>query len=84
MADKQKMQFITITETTYFENLNTFSILNNGDSCEIEINEIDNTGVISLGQGQTLSLSANTGFVLPNLVISVENLRILNASVITS
>ena len=81
MADIQSMTFTQISTTTNYTNLNTISIINqSADS--LTILNTSSSGSISLLQGQTLMLEANTGFVLPNLRVS--SLGIVLASVITS
>jgi len=81
MADIQSMTLTQISTTTNYTNLNSISIINqSADS--LTILNTSSSGSISLLQGQTLMLEANTGFVLPNLRVS--SLGIVLASVITS
>lgn len=71
----------TIVGTTNYTELNSISIINQS-SDSLNVLNTSTSGSIVLLQGQTLMLTANTGFVLPNLRLS--SLGIVLASVITS
>jgi hypothetical protein len=68
------------TKTTY-NNLNTISIINQVESNLIITNDIT-SGYVELLEGQTLTITSSTGFVLPTLTLDSDG--IINASVITT
>lgn len=66
----QNVQVLTITTSpTTISNANTISILNGG-SDSLTISTDGGTNSITLTAGQSLSMSASTGFVLPDIVIT--------------
>ncbi len=73
------VQTITTSPTT-LSGLNTFSVLN-GSSLPLSISVDGGTNSVTLTQGQTLMLSANTGFVLPDIILSGAG---MSAEVITT
>lgn len=73
------VQTITTSPTTLI-GLNTFSVLN-GSSLPLSISVDGGTNSVTLTQGQTLMLSANTGFVLPDIRLSGAG---MSAEVITT
>ena len=78
------IQFITIqtiVASTTFEGLNSISILNQS-SDGLDIVNLTTTGSISLRQGQSVTITSSTGFVLPKL--SLSSTGTINASVITT
>ena len=81
MADIQSITLTQISTTTNYTDLNSISIINQSSS-DLTIANTSSSGSIVLLEGQTLMLTANTGFVLPNLRVS--SLGIVLASVITS
>lgn len=77
----QSINLQSITSTTTFTELNTISIINqSADDCTIT--NTSSSGDITLKEGQTLLLTASTGFVLPNLELDSNGQ--IRASVITS
>jgi hypothetical protein len=76
----QSINLQVISATTTFTNLNSISIINQGDYLIIT-NDIT-SGYVELLQGQTLMITSNTGFVLPPITISGD--FFINASVITT
>jgi hypothetical protein len=57
------------TSPTILSGLNTFSVLNGSvDPLTISVN--NGTDSVALTSGQTLMLSASTGFVLPDITLS--------------
>ena len=77
----QSIHLEIITTTTTFTELNTISIINqSADDCTIT--NTSSSGNIRLKEGQTLMLTASTGFVLPNL--ELDSGGQIRASVITS
>jgi len=77
----QRMVVQTITTSpTTLSGLNTFSVLN-GSSLPLSISVDGGTNSVVLTQGQTLSLSASTGFVLPDIILSGAG---MSAEVITT
>ena len=77
--DVQKVvaESVTSSPKTY-SNLNSFSVLNN--SAEIlSVSADGGNNFVDLNTGQTMSLQASTGFVLPDIVLSGTN---INAQVI--
>lgn len=66
----QSVQVRTITTSpTTISNANTISILN-GSVNPLTISTDGGTNSISLTTGQSLSMSASTGFVLPDIILS--------------
>ena len=66
----QNVQVLTITTSpTTISNANTISILNGGVNA-LTISTDAGANTISLSAGQSLSMSASTGFVLPDIVIT--------------
>jgi hypothetical protein len=82
MSDEiQRMVVQTITTSpTTLSGLNTFSVLN-GSSLPLSISVDGGTNSVTLTQGQTLMLSSNTGFVLPDIILSGAG---MSAEVITT
>ena len=77
----QSVNFYTLSGNQSFSGLNTISILNlSADAMRIE--NVDTGGVFDLNQNQSVSLSASTGFSLPDL--NLITLGTMNASVITT
>lgn len=63
----QNVQVLTITTSpTTISGANTISILN-GSANALTISADGGTNTISLTQGQSVSMSASTGFVLPDI-----------------
>jgi transcriptional antiterminator len=81
MADIQSMTLTQITGTTNYTNLNSISIINQSES-DLTIANTSSSGSIVLLQGQTLTITSSTGFVLPTLTLDSDG--IINASVITT
>ena len=81
MADIQSLSLNVITATTNYTELNTISIINQSAD-DLTITNTSSSGSIVILQGQTLLITANTGFVLPNL--ELDSIGTINASVITS
>lgn len=68
--DIQRVVVKTYTSSpTTLSGLNTFSVLN-GSLNPLTISVNNGTDSVALTSGQTLMLSANTGFVLPDIVLS--------------
>lgn len=82
MSDEiQRMIVRTITASpTTLTNLNTFSVLN-GSAQPLNISVDNGVNQVVLTTGQTLMLSANTGFVLPDILLSGTS---MSAEVITT
>lgn len=57
------------TSPTTLIGLNTFSVLN-GSAQPLNISVDGGTNQVVLTTGQTLMLSANTGFILPDILLS--------------
>jgi hypothetical protein len=68
------------TSPTILPNLNTFSVINQSND-PLYISTNAGVSSITLTTGQTLMISANVGFVLPNIQMSGSN---MNAQVIYS
>jgi len=67
----QNLQIKTITTSpTTLSGVKTIAILNGSASNIITIKVSGSLESITLGSGQTLNLSASTGFVLPDLEFS--------------
>jgi len=75
-TETQKISAKTYSTTTTLPNLNTISILN-GSADALQVSVDGGVSAIRLTEGQTLSLSASTGFVLPDI-------RLTSAGVITA
>ena len=66
----QSVQVKTLTTSpSTISNANTISILN-GSANALTISLDGGTNSISLASGQSLSMSASTGFVLPDIIFS--------------
>ena len=66
----QNVQVKTITTSpTTISGANTISILN-GSANALTISADGGTNTISLTTGQSVSMSASTGFVLPNITLT--------------
>jgi hypothetical protein len=77
----QSVNFYSLIDPITFSGLNTISILNlSADVMTIE--KSDDGQFFALNQNQSVSLSASTGFVLPDL--NLYSLGTMNASVITT
>ena len=77
----QSFSLNVITATTNYTELNTISIINQSAD-DLSVTNTSSSGSIVILQGQTLMITANTGFVLPNLQLDSQGA--INASVITS
>ena len=79
-----EIQSITIktitTSPTTLSGLNTFSVLN-GSAQPLNISTDGGVNQVVLTTGQTLMLSANTGFILPDILLSGTS---MSAEVITT
>jgi hypothetical protein len=76
---KQNVQFVNVTSTITYEELNSISVLNSSaDALAISI--IENGSVMYLGQGESVTISASSGFVLPN--ITLDSLGAIDCQVI--
>jgi hypothetical protein len=62
----QSIKVRTITATEVISGANTISILN-GSANALTISADGGTNTISLTTGQSVSMSASTGFVLPDI-----------------
>jgi hypothetical protein len=80
-TDIQSIRIETIGATTTYEGLNSISVLNQSAD-PLDITNITNTGGISLKQGQSVTITSSTGFVLPKLMLDSSGTII--ASVITT
>lgn len=80
-TDIQSIHLEIITTTTNYRELNTISIINQSAD-DLTITNASSSGNIRLKEGQTLMLTANTGFVLPDL--ELDSGGQIRASVITS
>ena len=77
----QSVNFYELVADQLFSGLNTISILNlSADAMYIE--NVDASTKFQLNQNQSVSLSASTGFTLPDLNLSTTGT--MNASVITT
>jgi hypothetical protein len=77
----QSIHLEIITTTTDYSELNTISIINQSAD-DLVITNTSSSGNIRLKEGQTLVLTASTGFVLPQL--ELDSGGQIRASVITS
>jgi hypothetical protein len=81
MAQVQSVKLQTIGEITIFDQLNSISVINQSME-NLEITDMITGGKISLAEGQSVTITASTGFVLPKLRLgSFGDMR---ASVITT
>ena len=77
----QSVNFYELVADQLFSGLNTISVLNlSADAMYIE--NVDASTKFQLNQNQSVSLSASTGFTLPDLNLSTTGT--MNASVITT
>ena len=81
MADIQSLSLVVITASTNYTGLNSISIINQS-AIALIVTNTSSSGTINILQGETLMITANTGFVLPN--INLNSSGAINASVITS
>lgn len=79
----QSINFEIIVSTTTYNDLNTISVVNQ-DPNDLYITNASNGTYIGLKEGQTLMITANTGFVLPQLILDSAGFAPINASVITT
>jgi hypothetical protein len=77
----QSISIKTIVTATTYEELNSISILNQSTD-DLEILNITMGGVINLTQGQSVTITSSTGFVLPELLL--DSTGTINACVITT
>jgi len=77
----QSISIRTIGTATTYEELNSISILNQSAD-PLDIVDVQNTGVIRLRQGQSVTITSSTGFVLPELLL--DSAGAINACVITT
>ena len=77
----QSIRLQSVGATTTYTELNSISILNNSAD-DLDIVDVTNTGGISLRQGQSVTITSSTGFVLP--VLKLDSVGTINASVITT
>jgi len=81
-APIQNVNLINLTTSRSFTNLNTISILNSSADA-LEIINVDAGGTsIFLSQGESVTLSASTGFVLPE--IELNSAGTIDCQVITT
>jgi hypothetical protein len=77
----QSIRLEIISADTTYEELNSISVLNQSVD-KLDIIDITNTGAIVLGQGQSVTITSSTGFVLPKLFLTSSGS--VSASVITT
>lgn len=77
----QSIRLQSIGTTTTYNALNSISILNQSAD-DLDIADVTNGGGISLKQGQSVTITSSTGFVLP--VLELDSGGTINASVITT
>ena len=64
----QNVRFENVTATTTYSQLNTISILNSS-SDDLEVSIPSNASSMFLGQGESVTISASSGFVLPDITL---------------
>jgi hypothetical protein len=80
--DIQSVSIKTITTSpTTLVNLNSISILNGNATNDLTIAVTGSADLITLTTGQSVTLTASTGFVLPSLTITGTG---LTANVVTT
>jgi hypothetical protein len=77
----QSIRIETIGADTIYDGLNSISVLNQSAD-PLDIVNLTTTGGISLEQGQSVTITSSTGFVLPKLLLTSSG--IILASVITT
>lgn len=77
----QFVQLETIIAPTVYTEKNSISILNQSTD-RIDIVNLTDGGFISLSQGQSVTITSSTGFVLPTLQLNSGG--VINACVITT
>jgi len=80
-TDIQSINLQVITATTSFTDLNSISIINQSADILKIINAVTGN-FVTLLEGQTLTITASTGFVLPRL--ELDSGGQIRASVITT
>lgn len=64
----QNVRFANVTSTITYTELNSISILNSSaDDLSIEI--ISNSSIMYLGEGESVTISSSSGFVLPDITL---------------
>jgi hypothetical protein len=76
----QSINLQVINATTSFTDLNSISIINQSTD-KLDIIGVSPMSFVTLLEGQTLTITASTGFVLPTLTLDGSS---INASVITT
>ena len=64
----QNVRFENVTATITYSQLNTISILNSS-SADLEVSIPSNASSMFLGQGESVTISASSGFVLPDIFL---------------
>lgn len=77
----QSIRLQSIGTTTTYTELNSISILNQSAD-DLNIVNVTNGGGITLIQGQSVTITSSTGFILPELML--DSGGTINASVITT
>ena len=77
----QSIRLQSVGATTTYTELNSISILNLSAD-DLDIANVTNGGGIQLRQGQSVTITSSTGFVLPELML--DSGGTINASVITT
>jgi|LakMenEpi03Aug12_release.lakeMendotaPanAssembly.Ray.scaffolds.fasta_scaffold1556391_2 hypothetical protein len=77
----QSIRLDIITADTLYQELNSISVLNQSTD-PLEIQDITNSGKIVLEQGQSVTITSSTGFVLPKLLLT--SIGVILADVITT
>ena len=72
----QQVEFRTITSPETLSNLNTLSMINQSASDVVTLTISGQSTNITLAVGQTLELSASTGFVLPDIEIAGSSINL--------
>jgi hypothetical protein len=75
----QNVRFENVTSTTSYSELNSISVLNSSTD-DLAIKIVSNSSVMYLGEGESVTISASSGFVLP--VITLESMGAVNCQVI--
>lgn len=77
----QSITLGVVGATTDYSELNSISVLNlSADT--LNIIDIVNGGLIKLNEGQSVTITSSTGFVLPDLTL--DSAGVITASVITT
>lgn len=66
--EKQNVRFENVVATKTYSDLNSISILNSSAD-DLSVSIISNGSEMFLGQGESVTINASSGFVLPDITL---------------